>query len=315
MSGFQTSVKVAQAPAIAGDWASANPRFMFNAGPFGLVAGAAGVNVGRFAWVTFPPDGDGAPSVVNSFGSGAPDGLVHREQQGLITGYLSESANTIYPGAAMALAAWADMWVKNDDTVVAYPGMTVYADVTSGKAKLALSGTTATTWAITAATATFTGSIADNVMTAGTVTGTIYAGSIVTGAGVASGTKVIKQLTGNVGAAGTYIVSPGNQSVASEAITLTYGALALTTVSVGKFVAGQTLTGASAGVTAGTVIGQILTGDGGSGSTATVNLTQSSAQGAQGDLTGALNVATSYYAQSQASAGEVYKISPLPGLV
>ena len=48
---FQSVVNVQPAPAIAGDFASANPRWNVLAGPGVLVCGAAGVTVGRFACI------------------------------------------------------------------------------------------------------------------------------------------------------------------------------------------------------------------------------------------------------------------------
>ena len=49
--GFQTQVNAQQAPACAGDFASANPRAATVSPEGGFVAGAAGVTVGRFAWI------------------------------------------------------------------------------------------------------------------------------------------------------------------------------------------------------------------------------------------------------------------------
>ena len=56
MSGFQKQVNLTPAPAVAGDFASTNPRASVPAGPGGLVAGLTGVIVGQFAWVD-PADG------------------------------------------------------------------------------------------------------------------------------------------------------------------------------------------------------------------------------------------------------------------
>ena len=51
MAGFQSSVAVQPVMAVPGDFASHNPRWAVNAGPGGLIAGALGVTVGRFAWL------------------------------------------------------------------------------------------------------------------------------------------------------------------------------------------------------------------------------------------------------------------------
>ena len=69
--GFQTSVGVQPAPAVAGDFASTNARWTVLAGPGGLVAGPAGVTVGRFAWLQAAGfDQDNGASMANSFGVG-----------------------------------------------------------------------------------------------------------------------------------------------------------------------------------------------------------------------------------------------------
>src|SRR5229473_468395 len=108
MTGFQTSVATVQSPAVEGDFANANPRFTLDSGPGALVAGAAGVTIGRFGW--WSPhfvDGDGAP------------GFVHREQQGLITTYLAESGMVIPAGFALTLSNGGDFWVKNNSSAQA----------------------------------------------------------------------------------------------------------------------------------------------------------------------------------------------------
>src|SRR5258706_7781516 len=115
---FPNQVNVQPAPAVAGDFASTNPRSAYPAGPGGLVAGAAGVTIGRFAWAVWNTvDGDNAPGTVsNNFpgigvnvaaasnvGGSLPQGLVHREQQGLITAYLAESGMVLPGGFAITL--------------------------------------------------------------------------------------------------------------------------------------------------------------------------------------------------------------------
>lgn len=303
----QTQVNVRQAPAVAGDWADANPRSFYLAGPGGLVAGPSGVTPARFAWASVPHDWDGTPAIINNFGSGPVAGLVHREQQALITQYLSSFSNLIQQGQAMALCISGSLWMVNDGAAAINNGDVIYADFATGKASNTLGGATASAWGIAAATATFTGSISGDVLTAGVVTGTVYPGSLVTGAGVTTGTRVVKQLSGVTGAAGTYLVDRV-QTAASTAITLTYGLLTLTTVTAGTFANGDTLTGASAGVVTGTaIISAPITGAGGSGSTFAVNNTQTSGNGGQGVLTAATNVATKWIAASQAAAGEIFK--------
>ena len=80
--GFQKQVYIEPAAAVAGDFASSNPRSTVLAGQGALVADTAGVTVGRFAWA------DATGKVTNA-GSGVPTGFVHREQQGVITVFLA----------------------------------------------------------------------------------------------------------------------------------------------------------------------------------------------------------------------------------
>lgn len=321
--GFQTSAGYNPAPAVAGDFASTNPRATVLAGPGGLVAGILGLIVGRFAWTSDAiADADGAPAAANNFGSGPVAGFVHREQQGLITQYLQEATMLVPAGFPVTVFDAGDFWMKNDGATQALPGQKAYANFSDGKATFAAagapSGAVATAWGIAAATASVTASIAGNIMTVTAVgSGTLYPGSVLSGTGVAAGSAIVTQLTsaetdGSLGKKGTYSVSIPEQNVVSETITTTYGLLTLTTVSSGNFGVGDTLTGATAGVSAGTAITQFITGTGGSGSTAAVNLTQTSGNGGQGNLTGAINVETKWYCRSSGLPGELVKISSNP---
>ena len=318
-SGFQTQVNTVPAVGVAGEFASGNPRFVVDAGPGAFVAGANGVTVGLFAWATnIAIDGDGAPAVVNNFGSGPVTGFVHREQQSMITTYLAKASMVVPAGMPVTLMSGGDFWVKNDGSTQAVPGQTCYASFTTAKASFAAasspSGAVSTSWSIAAETASFTATISGAVMTVtGSVTGTIYPGSILSGGTVATNTAIVSQLTGTTGGDGTYSVSIPEQTVASATLTASYGLLTLTTVTSGTFAVGDTLTGATAGVTAGTAITSgPITGTGGSSSTFAVNLTQTSSSGSEGNLTGATNVATKWIAMSSGLAGEMVKIASQP---
>lgn len=318
--GIQQSVTTQPAPGIEGDFCDANPRYSALAGPGGGVAGPNGALIGRFVWASYSTiDADGAPVAYNNFGSGPVAGFLSRLQQGLITTYLT-SAGMLIPAGFMATPFSAGaFWVKNNGTTEAVPGQKCYANFADGKASFAAagapSGAVSTSWSISAQTASFAGSIANDVLTVtGAVTGTIYPGSVLSGTNVATGTMITSQLAGTPGGDGTYAVSIPEQTVASTTITAAYGLLTLTTVSSGNFGVGDTLTGATAGVTAGSTITQFITGTGGSGSTAAVTPSQTSSSGSQGNLTGATNVETSWYARSSGLAGELVKISNVPGL-
>lgn len=311
MSDFPNQVNVAQAPAVAGDFASKNPRYSFDAGPGGLVAGPAGVTVGRFAWASGNLDGDGTPAVVTNTGYGLPSGFVHREQQALITNYLAASGNLIQAGFAMTLMTSADFWVKNDGATEASYGLKAYANYADGKVTFALTGSpaagaTSTASALSAGTNSFTGVIVDDVLTASAVTGTIAVGTTIAGTGVPSYCVVTGQISGTAGGAGTYQLSIGGLSIASEAMTGTYGILTVGGTLTGTYAVGQLVTGSS--VTAGMYITQLGTGVGGAGTYFT-NVSQ--VLSSQAINTNA-NIETKYYCRSSGLPGENVKISPTP---
>lgn len=318
--GIQSTVTTQPAPGIAGDFCDANPRYSVDAGPGGLVAGASGLAIGLFAWTSFSQiDGDGAPAACNNFGSGAVAGFVGRAQQGLITTYLSDAGVTIPAGFQCTLFSAGGFWAKNDGATQAVPGQKAYANFTTGKVSFAApnSATTASATASTIAAgtaATFTGSIAGNVLTtSGSVTNTIYPGAVLSGGTVASGTTIVSQLSGTAGGAGTYAVNIPEQTVASASLTATPYVLDTTggtvtgTIVLGSVVqsAGGTATGVvvGAGVTAlnqPTTGKYIVSSGGGIVSSGTIVL--------------ASNVETSWYARSVGLAGEVVKISNVPGI-
>jgi len=291
MSQFQTQVNVQPAPAQAGDFASANPRASVLAGPGSLVAGAAGVFVGRFAWAASnglsninTGEAD-AYNSVNSFGAGLPSGFVHREQQALITAFLSSNSYLVPQGYPLTLHSAGDFWVLNDGTAAATAGMKAYANNSNGKVSFAATGTptagasataatlakivSATTGATLPTTNTCTASIAGTTMTVsalGAATMAVGPGQVLTGTGVAAGTTVVAQLTGTTGSTGTYSVNI-SQTVASTTVTMSGGTMILTGANTsGVFAVGQTLAVASSGsLTAGTKITSVLTGTGGAG--------------------------------------------------
>lgn len=132
---FQTQVNLQQAPAVAGDFASSNPRANLPAPEGGYVAGAAGVTVGRFAWV----QGDGV-SVLNS-GSGKPDGFIHREQQALISTYLAEASNVVPVGFPVTVMRTGDYYATANVSS-AVKGEKAFASLTDGSIQFAATGST-----------------------------------------------------------------------------------------------------------------------------------------------------------------------------
>lgn len=314
-AGFQTQVASQPAAAVAGDRASQNPLFSYDAGPGGLVAGS-NLHVGRFAWVTPPLDPNGTPAIANSNGSGPVAGFLMREQQALNTTYLSPAGNQLAPGFQCALQIAGDFWVLNDGTTDAVPGQKAFANFADGKVSFAAAGTTPSTGAsatgssIAAGTFSVTGSIenGDELHVTAVGSGTVVAGATITGTGVNTGTKVISQVSGTPGGVGVYRVNQSQADVASTTISGTYGILTVGTVTAGNFAVGQVLN-ATGSVVAGTTITQALTGTGGSGSTFVVdNNTVVSSQ----VISSQSNVETKWYARSAGLPGQIVKISSTP---
>ena len=187
--GFQTQVYDQPTAFIAGNRVSQNPIFSYDAGPGGLIAGSS-LFVGRWAWVTPPPDANGTPTIANSFGSGAPDGFLMLNQQALNTTFLSNAGLQVQPGAQTALQIAGDFAVQNDGTTEAEYGNKVFAYVANGKAAFAAAGTvfggaSSTTAAVAASTFSTTASIAGNLMTVTIVgSGTLVAGASIAGTGI-----------------------------------------------------------------------------------------------------------------------------------
>lgn len=119
-----------------------------------------------------------------------------------------------------------------------------------------------TTSSIAISTATITGSLNGFILTVTAASGAVIApGTIITGTGITAGTRITSQLTGAAGGVGTYaFTSAAAQTVASEAITGTYGLMTVTAVASGTIAVGQTVSGGT--TTAGTLITGLGTGTG-----------------------------------------------------
>lgn len=143
---FQSQVYLQQAPAVAGDFASNNPRAALLTGEGALVAGTDGLTVGRFAWVS--------NGVVSNSGTGKPQGFVHRENQALITTWLSEKSNLIPKGLPVTVHVAGDFWAQT--LTNATVGQKVYASLTTGEVQTDAAGATVagyfeTNWSVASA--------------------------------------------------------------------------------------------------------------------------------------------------------------------
>src|SRR6185312_6035468 len=203
---FQTQVNLQPAPAVEGDFASANPRANVLAGAGALVTGTLGFTVGNFAWA----DANGI--VNNYFTVGGRIGFIHREQQALITAFLAETSMLVPAGFPITLFNAGEFWDKF--AAGATIGQKVYAYYDDGTAYAAATATPPTNALITANTATNT------TLTVTANTGRpIAVGQPISGAGIQAGTIISAFGTGT-GGAGTYTLSLATTATASG-VTIT----------------------------------------------------------------------------------------------
>lgn len=265
--GFQKQVNLTPAPAVAGDFASSNPRATVLAGPGGLVAGALGVTVGKFAWV----DDDGV--TVQSFGTATkgPNGFVHREQQALIQQYLAESGMNIPVGFPVVLHNEGDFWAKLAGDNAATIGAAIYADYSNGDVCAVAAPAGASVTAVLGSTntaalgATFTASADTDAtrLVVTSVTGLISVGDTVSGTGITAGTTILSQVSGTTGGAGTYQLSAAN--TASAATVTAFGKIMKTTSTTGLISVGDTVSGGAGFPVGATVVSQVSGTPGGAG--------------------------------------------------
>ena len=299
MSGFQKQVNLTPAPAVAGDFASSNPRATVLAGPGGLVAGVGGVTVGKFAWVA--PDG----VTVYSHGTKAvaPSGFVHREQQGLIQQYLGEASMNVPVGFPVILHNEGDFWAVNGGAGAFAVGDAVYANYADGTvAQSAATNATATG----SMGATFTASGSGTNLTVSAVTGVLSVGETLSGTGIPAGTTIVSQTSGTTGGAGVYVTSQA--TTISAATATSFGnVLTVTAVASGSLDIGESVTGS--GIPAGAVLASQVSGATGGVGTYTLSL-PATAYAASTTVTSVGGVAaTGWKAQSAAAVGELVKIS------
>lgn len=272
-NGFQNKVNLVQAPAVAGDFASANPRVSTLAGEGGFVAGLAGVVVGKFAWLEPDNNVTGQATVVQSYNTTGltPDGFVARNQQALIENYLQTNSMVIPEGFMVTLHKQGDFWALVTGSTAATKGAQAYAnnatgDVVFGSAPTGASVTGSLGSTNTAAIgSTSTGTAASNPLEIAltSVTGLVSIGDEVAGVGVIVGTTVVSQVSGTTGGAGTYLLSEAN--TASAATITTFGNILKTSSTTGLISIGETVAGGSGFPVGATVVAQISGTTGGIG--------------------------------------------------
>ena len=259
---FPSQVNVVPAIAVAGDFASANPRATVQNQQGAFVAGTNGLTVGLFAWA------DSANRTVSNTGAGAPTGFVGRHQQALITAFLADNSSVVPAGMPVTLFSSGDFFVKNSGSTAVTVGQYAYTNNATGAITFAAAGaatvggsSTASSIAINSATTStialnsFTGSINGTVLTVSAIgTGGVFVGQTLSGGSGANvidpATTVTGFLSGTQGGDGTYSVNVSDV-ITSTTITGSGGWFAPGTTT-GTFAVGQVLSGT--GVTTGTTI-------------------------------------------------------------
>lgn len=129
---FQNKVNLCNPAGWPGGFASVNPRVsVFVGGPsndsvFG--AGEGGVQAGTFVWF------NETDNTLDNKGTGAPDGFVANEWQGLITQYLEEYSMMIPQGFMITAYSEGEFFVQlAEDATAVVRKDPVFVDPTTGK--------------------------------------------------------------------------------------------------------------------------------------------------------------------------------------
>lgn len=304
--GFQTSVNQYNPLAVAGDFASANPRATVLASEGGLVAGPNGVLVGQFAWVEPSTTSDSDGTTVTNFAQGAvaPAGFVHRDQQALIEAYLQQASMLIPEGFPVILHNAGDFFaVANGEAATV--GASVYARYSDGAIFIGAAPTGASVTGSIGATFTASAGSPATELVVTSVTGLISIGDVVSGTGITAGTTILSQISGTPGGAGTYGLSAANTT--SAATVTSFGTvLDVTAVSSGSLAPGDAISGT--GIPTGSTIESQVSGSTGGVGVYTIN-TPASAYAASTTVTVVAGIVTAWKAASVAAVGELVKIS------
>ena len=136
---FQTVINVTQAPGVAGDFCSTNPRHSTLSVPGGFVSGANGLTIGLFAWAD-----TATGTILSNAGTGAPSCFVGRAGlPAMLTTYLQEYGMTIPAGMGVGdMYNAGDFFVKNAGAGAVTIGMKAFANNTNGTISFAATGAT-----------------------------------------------------------------------------------------------------------------------------------------------------------------------------
>lgn len=260
--GFPRQVNSQPAIGVAGDFASANPRYSVLAGFGAFVAGPQGTTIGAFGWA------DPTNDFINSFGVGPVTGFVGRFglRAEIITpgpGF-PDASFQVLPGYDITLYSGGDFLAVNSGATATTIGMKAYANNETGLVTFAATGNPPTSGTCTSGTLakivsastggalpttnTCTGTILGTTLTVSAVgSGSVLAGGVgqtIAGVGIDPNTAIVSQLTGTAGGIGTYQLSISQTVALATAITLSGGGLTLTGANTsGVFAVGMTISG------------------------------------------------------------------------
>jgi hypothetical protein len=137
---FQTVINPTQAPGVAGDFCSANPRHSQLMIQGSFFAGANGLTIGLFCWAD-----TATGTILSNTGTGLPTGFVHRDMQAMLTAYMQEYGMTIPAGMGVGeVFSGGDFFVKNAGSGATTIGMKAFANLTNGTVSFAAPGATVT---------------------------------------------------------------------------------------------------------------------------------------------------------------------------
>lgn len=210
---FQKIVNTDPAPAVEGDFASANPRASMLAGPGALTAGAVGVTVGRFARAK---DSDGTVTNADP-GVACRIGFVHRNQPALITAWLGASSMLVNSGLEVTLFEAGDFWCRF--AAGAAIGQKVFANYADGAGIAGTDGSPPTGAVVTGDTT----NASPTLTVTGVTSGALAVGQPVSGTNIPAGAYISALGTGT-GGVGTYTLSANATGTAAGTTVTALGA-------------------------------------------------------------------------------------------
>lgn len=205
--GFQTVVNSEPAPAVKGDFASANPRANVLAGEGALISAdpSRALIVGNFGWAL-----SDNTAVGRSYGeTDSRIGYLRRDQQAPFVGFLTEQDTYLIAGQIVTLFDQGEFWASFEDAALV--GQKVFAKYVDGSVYAAAAGTSTVVADVTAALAN------TGVLTVSAVaSGAVSVGDVITGTTTPAGVSILAQLSGAAGGVGTYLTSKTGVVVASH---------------------------------------------------------------------------------------------------